>query len=83
MVAHKSDSDRLVQHCFFEPSGTKEKRGEEKIHLFEDVFKTAFLSGLPTDYKMNHRHASVKQVLKRIIILILEVFQLISNHKSG
>ena len=39
-----------VQHCFFEPSGTKQKSCEEKIHLFYDVFKTAFLSGLPTDY---------------------------------
>ncbi len=51
VVAHKSDSDRLVQHHFFEPLGIKLKDSEEKIHLFYDVLNIAFLSGLPTDYK--------------------------------
>ncbi len=50
MVAHKSDSDRLVQHHFFKPLVFKEKGSEEKIHLFYDVLKISFLSGLPTDY---------------------------------
>ncbi len=34
MVAHKSDSDQLVQHHFFEPLGIKSKDSDEKIHLF-------------------------------------------------
>ncbi len=38
MVAHISDSNRSVQHSFFEPLGTKDKDSEEKIHLFYDVF---------------------------------------------
>ncbi len=46
MVAHKSDSDRLVQHHFFEPLGIKQKGSEEKIHLFYDVLNIGFLSGL-------------------------------------
>ncbi len=52
MVAHKSDSDRLVQHGFFEPLGLKLKDCEEKIHLFYGVIITQFLSGLLTDYSI-------------------------------
>ena len=37
--SHKSDSDRLVQHHFFEYIGTKLISPEEKIHLFNEVFK--------------------------------------------
>ena len=39
MVAHKSDSDQLVQNHFFEALGIKQKGPEEKIHLFYDVLK--------------------------------------------
>ena len=48
MVAHKSDSDRLV-HIIFKPLSIKQKGSEEKIHLFYDVLNITFLSGLSTD----------------------------------
>ncbi len=54
MVAHKFDSDRLVQHAFFEPLDLKWKSCEEKIHLFYDVFITEFLSGLLTNQESYH-----------------------------
>ncbi len=39
MVAHKTDSNRLVQHGFSEHLGTKWKYSEEKIHLFYRMIK--------------------------------------------
>ncbi len=39
MGAHKSDSDRLVQHGFFEPLGIKYEICKEKNHPFYEVIK--------------------------------------------
>ncbi len=50
MGAHKTDSNQLVQHGFFEPLGPKWKYSEEKIHLFYRIIKVQILDGLPTDY---------------------------------
>ena len=33
---HKTDSNRSVQHGYFEPLGAKGKYSEEKIHLLHD-----------------------------------------------
>ncbi len=51
MGAHKTDSNRLVQHHFSEPLGSKWKYSEEKIHLFYRMIKVQISSGLLTDYK--------------------------------
>ncbi len=53
MGAHKTDSNRLVQHGFFEPLGPKRKYCEEKIHLFYRMIKVQISGGLLTDYKIN------------------------------
>ncbi len=45
MGVHKTDSNQLVQHDFFEPLGPKWKFSEEKIHLFYRMilrFKSKF-----------------------------------------
>ena len=49
MGAHKIDSNRLVQHGFFEPLGSKWKYSEEKIHPFYRIIKVQISGGLPTD----------------------------------
>ncbi len=71
MVAHKADSDRLVQHGFFEPLGLKWKDCEEKSHLFYGVIITQFLSGLLTDYMLLGSCAKVEDTsIKEIFVFV-------------
>ncbi len=56
MGAHKTDSNRSVQHYFFEPLWSKWKYSEEKIHLFYRIIKVQFSGGLPIDSYINLVH---------------------------
>ncbi len=53
MGAHKTDSNRLLQHGFFEPLGPKSKYSEEKIHLSYRIIKVQISGVQPTDYNIS------------------------------
>ena len=50
MGAPRSDSNRFVQHHFFETLAIIKECSGEKVHLFYDTIKLEILSAIPTDY---------------------------------